>query len=60
MGLHSLFDKMNSAEIFSLLIEIRKKPFLQRSPLDFKRESILSTMMYEYIFKARIKYSSKK
>lgn len=57
---HSLFEKMNSAKIFSLLSEIRKKPFLQRSPLDLKRESILSTMMNEYIFKARIKYTSKK
>ena len=60
MGLHSLFEKMNSAEIFSLLTEIRKKPFLQRTPLDLKRESILSTLMNEYISKARIKYSSKK
>jgi hypothetical protein len=59
-ALHSLFEKMNSAKIFSLLSEIRKKPFLQRSPLDLKRESILSTMMNEYIFKARIKYTSKK
>lgn len=58
--LHSLFKKKNSTEIFSLLLEIRKKPFLLRTQLDNEIESVLSTRINEYISIARFKYSNKK